>query len=110
MSAESPDVKIARMEERLTVMLSELQQAKDGRKQQYETLEAINRALLKIENRVQGVEEQLSRATPTIDEFITIKHKVVGAGALGKWVWAAGSCIITILATSRETIFTWLAK
>lgn len=94
----------------MVTMLSELQQARDGRKQQYETLEAINRALLKIENRVQGVEEQLSRATPTIDEFITIKHKVVGAGLLGRWLWAAVGGLLTLIYSSRETIIGWLTK
>lgn len=110
MPGDSPEVKIARMEERLTTVLRELEQARDGRKQQYETSEAINRALLKIENRLEGVENQLIRASPTIDEFITIKHKVVGAGVLGKYVWAGGASIITFLFASREAIFSWFTK
>lgn len=110
MSGEPNEVKIARMEERLNTVLVELQQARDGRKQQYDTLESIGRSLLLIDNRVQSVEKRLSEAGPTIDEFITIKHKVVGAGVLGKWIWALGASLITILYTSREAIISWITK
>lgn len=110
MSGETNEVKIARMEERLESVLRELQQARDGRKQQYEALESISRALLSIENRVEAVEQSLARASPTIDEFLVIKHKVVGAGLFGKWIYAGAATLITLLATSREAIFAWLSK
>lgn len=110
MSGDSNEVKIARMEERLTSVLRELEQARDGRKQQYETLEAINHALLQIETRVRGVEDGLTKASPTIDEFLIIKHKVAGAGVLGKWAYAGAAALITLIATSREALFAWLSK
>lgn len=110
MSLETNEVKIARMEERLTTVLRELEQARDGRKQQYEALESISKALLNIENRVKGVEDGLNKASPTIDEFLIIKHKVVGAGVFGKWIYAGAATIITLLATSREAIFAWMSK
>lgn len=110
MSTESTEVKLARMEERLNTVLGGLQQDRESRKQQYDTLEDIGRSLLLIDNRVQSVEKRLTEAGPTIDEFITIKHKVVGAGVLGKWIWAIGASLITILYTSREAILAWMAK
>lgn len=110
MSGESPETKIARMDERLNVILLELQQARDGRKHQYEKLESMGRSIQATENRLESVEKSLAKASPTIDEFITIKHKVQGAGVMGKWVWTAAGFIIGIIMSSKETIIGWLTK
>lgn len=110
MSGDSTEVKIARIEERLIVLVNAEEQAREGRKQQYQTLENINRALLALENRVKDVENQLNKASPTIDEFITIKHKVVGAGVMGKYLWAFGAVVLTTLFNCREAILSWLTK
>lgn len=110
MGIESTEVQIARLEERLTQILREMELNRHDRKGQYEKLEQVNESVTLLGTRVKGVEDSLAKATPTLDEFITIKTKVVGAGAVGKWLWAGGSSLITILALSRETIFSWFAK
>lgn len=110
MGGESLEVQIARFDERLRRLLEETELARDGRKQQYEKLELISQNVALLETRVKGVEDGLNRASPTIDEFITIKHKVTGAGILGKWVWAFGGGLLSTLAFSREAIFAWFAK
>ncbi|MNQ59266.1 hypothetical protein D3C85_734980 [compost metagenome] len=110
MGGESLEVQIARFDERLRRLLEETELARDGRKQQYEKLELISQNVALLETRVKGVEDGLNRASPTIDEFITIKHKVTGAGLLGKWVWAFGGGLLSTLAFSREAIFAWFSK
>lgn len=110
MGGESLEVQIARFDERLRRLLEETELARDGRKQQYEKLELISQNVALLETRVKGVEDGLNRASPTIDEFLVIKHKVVGAGLLGKWVWAFGGGLLSTLAFSREAIFSWFAK
>lgn len=110
MSGESPEVKLARMEERLNTVLEALELARDGRKQQYEKLEELNRNLLTLDNRVGAVEKSLAAAAPTIDEFVNIKLKVQGAGIAGKYAWAIGASIITFLFTIRESIIAWMTK
>lgn len=110
MSGESSEVQIARLDERLQQILRELELSRDGRKQQYEKLETISQNVALLETRVKGVEDGLNKASPTIDEFLVIKHKVVGAGLLGKWVWAFGGGLLSTLAFSREAIFAWFAK
>ena len=110
MGGESLEVQIARFDERLRRLLEETELARDGRKQQYEKLELISQNVALLETRVKGVEDGLNRASPTIDEFLIIKHKVVGAGLLGKWVWAFGGGLLSTLAFSREAIFSWFAK
>lgn len=74
-----------------------------------ETLVQLKDSITKMDNRLKNVEESLAKNEPTIEEFITIKHKVVGAGIFGKWVWAAAGAIIGILAATRREIFTWFA-
>ena len=108
MSGESPETKIARMDERLNVILLELQQARDGRKHQYDKLESMGRSIQATESRLESVEKSLAKATPTIDEFITIKHKVQGAGMFGKWIWGAAGALITLIAAVKTPIIDWL--
>lgn len=110
MGSESPEAQVARLDERLKSITNELNLARDGRKQQYETLENIARSLIKLDSRVEGVENSLAKAAPTIDEFVNIKLKVQGAGIAGRWAWAAGASIITFLYTMRENIIQWMTK
>lgn len=86
-------------------------QARDrqDREKLEETLVELRDSINDIGNRLKNVEDSLAKNEPTIEEFITIKHKVVGAGIFGKWVWAAAGAIIGILAATRREIFSWFA-
>lgn len=74
-----------------------------------ETLVELRNSINDIGNRLKNVEDSLAKNEPTIEEFITIKHKVVGAGIFGKWVWAGAGAIIGVLAAARREIFAWFA-
>lgn len=74
-----------------------------------ETLAELRDSINDIGNRLKNVEDSLAKNEPTIEEFITIKHKVVGAGIFGKWVWAGAGAIIGVLAAARREIFAWFA-
>ena len=74
-----------------------------------ETLVELRDSINDIGNRLKNVEDSLAKNEPTIEEFITIKHKVVGAGIFGKWVWAGAGAIIGVLAAARREIFAWFA-
>lgn len=110
MSVESIDARIARIDERVIAILLELQRAGDGRKHQYAKMEELAKSILQVENRVENVEKTLSVTSPAIDEFMIIKHKVVGAGIVGKWLWAIGGALLGIALTLRETIIGWLSR
>ena len=75
-----------------------------------ETLVELRDSINDIGNRLRSVEDCLAKNEPTIEEFITIKHKVVGAGIFGKWVWAGAGAIIGVLAAARREIFAWFAS
>lgn len=74
-----------------------------------ETLVELRDSINDIGNRLRNVEDSLAKNEPTIEEFITIKHKVAGAGIFGKWVWAGAGAIIGVLAAARREIFAWFA-
>ena len=86
-------------------------QARDrqDREKLEETLSELRDSINDIGNRLKNVEDSLAKNEPTIEEFITIKHKVVGAGIFGKWVWAGAGAIIGVLAAARREIFAWFA-
>lgn len=74
-----------------------------------ETLAELRDSINDIGNRLKNVEDSLAKNEPTIEEFITIKHKVVGAGIFGKWVWAAAGAILSLLVAARKEILAWFA-
>lgn len=110
MSGESPEVQMARIDERMKHIVQQLERAEQGRKLQYEFNESMNAGMQRIDTRLEGVEKSLAVQAPTIQEFITIKQKVVGAGLLGRWLWVGLGGLLTFIYSSRETIIGWLTK
>jgi len=106
--AESTEIQVARMEERLRGLLVDQEEARQSRKDQYETNEQVRRLLHAIDSRLSNVENSLAKSAPTIEEFITIKHKVVGAGKAGKMMWAILGGVLTLIITLRTELFSWL--
>ena len=104
MGTESTEVQMARLEERLKVILERLDEAKNDQQTNQQHIAMITQTLQGISNRVENVESSLATAKPTIEEFITIKHRVVGAGMMGKWVWLVAGGIIGMLFSARGTI------
>ena len=95
--SEIVEVRVARLEEQLKFLVKDAEEAKVSRKSQYESIEALSKAILTIASDMNEVKTKLAGQAPTIEEFITIKHKVVGAGKAGKVVWASGAFIIGIV-------------
>lgn len=110
MSNDSVEVQLARIDERMKVILQNMELDRGVRKQQYEKMEEIGINISELNSRVGVVERGLADSAPTIEEFITIKHKVAGAGAAGRWVWLAGSVLVGILFTIRKELIEWLSK
>jgi len=108
--SEAVEVRVARLEEKMNFLVDEAKEAKAARKMQYTTNEDNKAKMTEIGNSLSAVETKLAGQAPTIEEFITIKHKVVGAGKMGKGVWAVGAFIIGVLYSSREAVIGWLAK
>lgn len=110
MGGDSSFVLLARLEERLDTLNKNQEKEERSKEKLDETLSALKDSMHKIEGRMKKVEDSLARSEPTIEEFITIKHKVVGAGIFGRWVWAIAGAVIGILAAARREIFAWFAS
>lgn len=110
MNDESAAVLLARLEERLRTLFENQEKEERSKDKLEQTLSGLKDSIQKMDVRLKSVEDSLAKSEPTIEEFITIKHKVVGAGILGKWVWAGAGAIIGILAAARREIFAWFAS
>jgi len=108
--SESVEVRVARIEENMRFMIDETKEARSARKSQYEAIEAVRQMMSSMDVTLNAVQNKLDGQAPTIEEFITIKHKVVGAGKLGAWLWAAGAFIIGAVFSSRETIISLFTR
>lgn len=95
----SIEVQLAILVTEMGHIKGELVDAKSARHDQWQKMQEQSSTLSKMDNRLESVEESLAKSAPTIEEFITIKHKVVGAGAIGKWIWVAATAILTMIAT-----------
>ncbi len=102
--SESSDVRIARLEEQFRFVIEDIKESKTSRKIQYETMESMSQSLTVLMGEVADVKNKLAGQAPTIEEFITIKHKVVGAGAVGKWLWVFGGLLLGAVGWFRENI------
>lgn len=107
---ESGELLLVRLEERLKTLFENQTRERQNREKLEETLAELRDSINDIGNRLKNVEDSLAKNEPTIEEFITIKHKVVGAGIFGKWVWAGAGAIIGVLAAARREIFAWFAS
>lgn len=106
----SLEVQLGRMIGQQDMILRELGHAAEGRKAQYTAIEEVKGSVLLLNSRMETVEGSLTKFTPTIEEFISIKQKVVGAGKLGKFLWAAGAIILALAAKFHGEILSWLGK
>jgi hypothetical protein len=110
MPSESLDVKLAVLAAQFEFIKKELEEARLARKGQYEKMEEQGKTLTEMGSRLENVEKSLASQAPTIEEFITIKHKVVGAGLAGRWTWVALTAVVGLMCSFRVEIFKWLAR
>lgn len=91
-------------------LVEDAKEARASRKSQYTVIEAMSNSIRTMSTEVSDVKTKLAGQAPTIEEFITIKHKVVGAGKLGGWLWTSGAFLIGLVFSSREAILAWFSK
>lgn len=108
--SEPIEVRVTRLEEQLRFLVDDAKEAKINRKGQYESIEYLRQAMSTMAGEVTEVKSKLAGQAPTIEEFITIKQKVVGAGKMGKVIWVIGAFMIGVVYSSREAVIGWLVK
>lgn len=108
MSAEPLEVQLARLEEQMKTLFRMMEQENASKSSIYKELQSLSTNVTSISHRMVNVESSLANNAPTIEEFITIKHKMVGAGLMGKWIWAIAGGLIGLIWSARKELASWL--
>lgn len=101
---ESTDIQLARLDERMKMILDRMSDTQESNAKTQAWMNKVDNSLHDITSRVTNVESSLNRAAPTIEEFITIKHKVIGAGVAGKWMWLTMGTLLGLVISMREQL------
>ena len=101
---ESAEVRLARLEERLSAFLSAAEADRQNTVALRVWMSDMDRLMTQVSQRLDKVDTSLSSAQPTLDEFSAIKHKVEGAGVAGRWLWAGMALIVGWISGAREIL------
>lgn len=99
---ESMEIQLARLDERMKMMLDRMEDNQKSHSYTREWMKKTDITLHDINARTFNVENTLAKAAPTIDEFVEIKHKVIGAGMAGRWVWGTLGIVLGFIISTRE--------
>lgn len=102
--SESTEIQLARLDERMKMILDRMEDNQESHAQTKDWMRKTDFTLQDITTRVGGVENSLSKAAPTIEEFMSIKHKVIGAGLAGKWIWLTMGTLLGLVISMREQL------
>ena len=108
--SESAEVRLARMEERLSAFLSAAEADRQNTVALRVWMSNMDRLMTQVSQRLDKVDTILSSAQPTLDEFSAIKLKVEGAGVAGKWLWAGMALIVGWVSGAREFLQDLLSR
>lgn len=104
---------VARTQVLLERVIEDNEDAKVSRKEQYRKMDEMGANMTEMKYRLTSVESQLAVAAPTIAEFLVIKQRVIGAGALGRWLWLIGGVLlgtVSWIAGLDRVIVAWLTE
>lgn len=101
---EPTEIQLARLDERMKMLLDRMEENHESHVRNRAWMGQVDRTLETISSRVTSVESSLSKATPTIEEFVTFKNKVLGAGTFGRWLWVLFGALLTWIITARHDI------
>ena len=106
----SLEVQLARIDERMKVIFENVAESRKASQDIYSRMDEIKDSLVVLTHRVNNVEKSLAEAAPTIEEFVTIKNKVLGAGMIGRSLWIVFGALIGMVFTARTEVNNWLSR
>lgn len=105
---EEVGVQMVRLQEQLKSVVSGLEADREERRVRDHQIEIIMQSTNNLDRRLEMVERQLAENTPSIKEFMVMKHQIEGAGVFGRWIWLGAGALIGFIASSKEMIAAWL--
>lgn len=106
----SVEIQLGKLLGQQEMILRELTSASEERRHQVEVVEDIKGTVHDLKSRMGTVEESLVKFEPTIEEFLSIKRKVAGAGKLGRWLWVVLISLLTVVYKFRTELVSWFAR
>ena len=106
---ESTEIQLARLDERMRMLLDRVEENHGSHIKTRAWMGQVARQLHGIDSRVANMESSLAKNAPTIDEFVAIKHKVIGAGWAGKYLWLALGAVLGMIITAKDQFFRFFA-
>lgn len=106
---EPVEAQLARLDERLKNIADAINKEAKTASELREWLHKMDKSITSINNRVAVVESSLAKSAPTISEFVNLKHKIQGAGILGRWIWIIAAGMIGFLYGIKEKIFSFIS-
>lgn len=101
---EPTEIQLARLDERMKMLLDRMEENHESHVKTRAWMGQVDRTLGEINHRVGSVESSLAKTAPTIEEFMVIKNKVLGAGLAGRWIWIGVGALLTLVISAREHI------
>ena len=102
---ESTEIQLARLDERMKMLLDHVEKSHESQDVTRAWMGKVDRSLVEMSTRVRNVENSIAKSAPTIEEFIAIKQKVIGAGIAGRWLWLGlGSLLGMVIATKGQLL------
>lgn len=101
---ESTEIQLARLDERMKMLLDRMEENHQADARMRTWMATTDNSLQAIISRVTNVEASLAKNAPTIEEFMTIKHKIIGAGMAGRWMWVTFGTLLGLVISAREHI------
>ena len=102
--SESTETQLARLDERMKMLLDRMEENHESHIRTRAWMGQVDRTLHDIGIRVGNVETSLAKSAPTIEEFMAIKHKVIGAGIAGRWLWVGLGALLGVMISAKEYI------
>ena len=106
---ETSETKLARLEEKVKTLIDKVDQNQDTYNRSSSWMTAVDNTLSSINFRLSSVEQNVSRSTVAIEEFNSIKNKLMGASIAGKWFWTILGVTFGFLYAFHESIAKILA-
>lgn len=106
---ESTEIQLARLDERMKMLLDRMEENHESHVRTRAWMGQVDRTLHDIGSRVGNVEQSLAKSAPTIEEFVNIKNKVMGAGMMGRWVWLTAGALIGAAFSLRKHLMLFLS-
>lgn len=105
---ETVETQVARLEEKVKVLIEKVDQSQETDVRSSSWMTSVDNTLSSINFRLSSVEQNVNRTTAAIEEFNSIKDRIVGASVASKWFWAMLGILFSFVYAFHESIIKFI--